>query len=62
MQVRKMGHRAMIARPSINIHWRQEMRAREVLVPAAQGCQDPAQEIHVILIPGQKQMLGRTML
>ena len=78
MRVRKMGHQAMIAGPSIQIHWRQEMRAREVLVPAAQGCQDPeavaksgiggirlsqaAQEVHVILIPGHKQLLGPTML
>jgi hypothetical protein len=41
MLVRKIGHWAMIARPSIKRHWRQEMRARRVLVPAAQGCQDP---------------------
>ena len=41
MRLRKTGHRAMIAGPSIKIHWRQEMRARQVLVPAAQACQDP---------------------
>ncbi|KAG2616898.1 hypothetical protein PVAP13_3NG177051 [Panicum virgatum] len=41
MRVRKMGHQATIAGPSIKIHWRQEMRARELLISAAQGCQDP---------------------